>query len=116
MKPNIKAIAIGQAVFSLLGLKISKTGLINTSYGTKSIEGLGNVILRIVDEESERLSDLYPTAKMEQSIKFLIANKLGADYSYDKVIDAYVVLLNVNDFNDLIKSEMSLNEAIDAII
>ena len=116
MKPNIKAIAIGQAVFSLLGLKISKAGLINTSFGTKSIEGLGNVVIRIVDEETERLSDLYPTEKMERSIQLLIANKLGSDYSLDRVTDVYVDLLRLNDYNNIIQSEMALNEAIDAII
>jgi len=50
-------IAIGQELAQLLSLKLNKAGLVPTSYGTKSIEGLGAVILRIVEEQTQRITE-----------------------------------------------------------
>jgi hypothetical protein len=48
-------IAIGYEVAKLLNLKVNKLGVINTSYGTKSIQGLGATIQRIIEEQKQRL-------------------------------------------------------------
>lgn len=51
-------VAIGQAVSELLNLKFDKyLGRTKTSWGSKSIEGLGACITRIVEEQTERLKD-----------------------------------------------------------
>lgn len=49
-------IAIGYEVNQLLGLKFGKDGRTKTNWGTKSIQGLGACILRIVEEQKERLN------------------------------------------------------------
>lgn len=46
-------VAIGQRVAELLKIKVNKLGLLNTSWGTKTIQGLGACILRIAEEEEE---------------------------------------------------------------
>jgi hypothetical protein len=57
-KEIVLNVAIGQKVFELLNLKMNKkTGKIETLWGTKTIQGLGATIARIVREENERLSD-----------------------------------------------------------
>ncbi len=56
------------------------------------------------------------TPLMDLSIQCKIANMLGSDYSFDKVIDTYTELLNLNDAKDFLQSEISLEEAISAII
>ena len=56
-KETVLNIAVGQRIFELLNLKISKSGRIYTSYGDKTIEGLGATINRIIEEENERLKD-----------------------------------------------------------
>lgn len=56
-KKNTLEIAIGQRVTELLNLKFSTIGRTRTSWGTKSIQGLGACITRIVEEETERLAD-----------------------------------------------------------
>ena len=52
-------IEIGRKVFGLLGLKISKIGRIDTSYGTKTIQGLGAVISRIVRESTQEVTEFH---------------------------------------------------------
>jgi hypothetical protein len=49
-------VAIGYEVSQLLNLKFGKDGRTNTSWGTKSIEGLGACITRIVEEQTKRLN------------------------------------------------------------
>lgn len=53
-------VAIGQRIAELLDLKFSKSGRTNTTWGTKSIQGLGACIDRITEEEKERLKDWKP--------------------------------------------------------
>lgn len=48
-------VAIGHEVSQLLNLKFGKDGRTKTSWGTKSIQGLGACITRIVEEQAERL-------------------------------------------------------------
>jgi hypothetical protein len=49
-------VAIGPQVAQLLFLKFDKKmGRTKTTYGTKSIQGLGTSIMRIVEEETSRL-------------------------------------------------------------
>ena len=50
-------IAVGQSIFYLLRLNISKSGKIKTAFGDKTIQGLGATINRIIEEENERLED-----------------------------------------------------------
>jgi len=54
-KEYLLNVAIGQKVSELLGLKISKQGRIKTSFGDKTWIGLGATILRIVEEENEKM-------------------------------------------------------------
>ena len=49
------SVAVGQKVAELLNLKFGKDGRTKTSWGTKSLQGLGACITRIVEEETERL-------------------------------------------------------------
>ena len=56
-KENVLSVAIGQKVSELLALKFGKDGRTKTTWGTKSIQGLGACITRIVEEETERLKD-----------------------------------------------------------
>lgn len=51
------SVAIGHEIASLLNLKFGKDGRTKTSWGTKSIQGLGACITRIVDEQTQRLSE-----------------------------------------------------------
>lgn len=49
-------VAIGYEVAQLLKLKVnSKTGLIQTAWGTKTVRGLGVCIIRITEEQKDRL-------------------------------------------------------------
>lgn len=48
-------VAIGHEVAQLLNLKFGKDGRTKTSWGTKSIQGLGACITRIIEEQTERL-------------------------------------------------------------
>ena len=51
-------VAIGYEVSQLLSLKFSKAeGRTKTAWGTKSVQGLGACIARIVQEQTERLKD-----------------------------------------------------------
>ena len=51
-------VAIGYEIAQLLNLKFSnKDGKIKTSWGTKSVLGLGACITQIVEEQTERLKD-----------------------------------------------------------
>lgn len=52
LAPNETAVTIGQRVAEFLNLKF-KDSRTNTSWGTKSIEGLGKCIERIVEEENK---------------------------------------------------------------
>ncbi|HRG11386.1 MAG TPA: hypothetical protein PLJ08_22620 [Cyclobacteriaceae bacterium] len=56
-KEQLLEIAVGQRVAELLNLKFNTIGRTNTSWGTKSIQGLGACITRIIEEEQIRLSD-----------------------------------------------------------
>ena len=57
-KNNALKVAIGYEVANLLSLKVNKTtGYLNTTIGTKSIQGLGAVILRIVQEQTDRINN-----------------------------------------------------------
>ncbi len=47
-------VAIGYEVSQLLNLKFGKDGRTKTSWGTKSVEGLGACIQRIVEEQTEK--------------------------------------------------------------
>lgn len=50
--------AIGQAVGELLSVKFNKTdGRCKTSWGTKTVQGLGASIMRIVEEHTDRLTE-----------------------------------------------------------
>ena len=51
------SVAVGQKVSELLNLKFGKDGRTKTTWGTKSVQGLGACITRIVEEETERLKD-----------------------------------------------------------
>lgn len=48
-------IAIGYEVAQLLGLKFGKDGRTKTTWGTKSVQGLGACIARIIEEQTKRL-------------------------------------------------------------
>ena len=48
-------IAIGYEVAQLLGLKFGKDGRTKTTWGAKSIQGLGACISRIIEEQTKRL-------------------------------------------------------------
>lgn len=53
---TVYEVAVGQKVAALLNLKVNKiTGVLNTSIGTKSIQGLGACIIRIIEEENNHL-------------------------------------------------------------
>lgn len=59
-KPDVKLldIGVGQRVGELLDLKFDRvSGRCKTTWGNKSVEGLGKCILRIADEEAKRLSN-----------------------------------------------------------
>jgi len=56
-KETAVSVAIGQRLSDLLNLKIGKDGKINTSWGRKTIKGLGSCIIAIVEDENERLKD-----------------------------------------------------------
>ena len=56
-KTQLLNIATGQKVAELLSLKVGKDGRIKTDWGTKTIQGLGACINRIVEEESERINE-----------------------------------------------------------
>jgi hypothetical protein len=51
------SVAIGHEVAILLNLEFNNIGRTKTSWGTKSVRGLGNCIIRIVEEQSERLKE-----------------------------------------------------------
>ena len=49
-------ISVGQKIASLLNLKVNKTtGLIDTSIGKKTIQGLGIYLIGIIEEENNHL-------------------------------------------------------------
>ena len=50
------SVAIGYEVSNLLSLKF-RDGRTNTTWGTKTIQGLGACIERIVEEQTKRLSE-----------------------------------------------------------
>lgn len=56
-KEIVLSVAVGQKISELLSLKFGKDGRTKTTWGTKSIQGLGACITRIVEEEKERLKD-----------------------------------------------------------
>jgi hypothetical protein len=49
-------VAVGQRVAELLFLKVNKIGRLKTSWGDKSIIGLGATINRIIEEETQRIN------------------------------------------------------------
>jgi hypothetical protein len=49
-------VAIGHEIAKLLSLKFDKQGRTKTTWGTKSVQGLGACITRIIEEQKERLS------------------------------------------------------------
>jgi hypothetical protein len=49
-------IAIGYELLQLLNLKVDAAGKVKTSWGKKSVEGLGASVLSIVEQQKERLS------------------------------------------------------------
>lgn len=51
------SVAIGHEVSKLLKLKFNKEGRTSTDWGTKSVEGLGKCIQRIVEEQSQRIRE-----------------------------------------------------------
>lgn len=51
------SVAIGHEVAKLLNLKFNKQGRTNTSWGTKSVEGLGKCVQRIVEEQAARVRE-----------------------------------------------------------
>ena len=48
-------IAIGYEIAQMLNLKFDKEGRCKTSWGTKTVLGLGSCINRIIEEQKERL-------------------------------------------------------------
>jgi hypothetical protein len=56
-KETVLSVAVGQKISEFLALKFGKDGRTKTTWGTKSIQGLGACITRIVEEEKERLKD-----------------------------------------------------------
>jgi hypothetical protein len=48
------SVAIGYEVSQLLNLKFGKDGRTKTSWGTKTVQGIGACIQRIVEEETEK--------------------------------------------------------------
>ena len=48
---------VGQKIAELLGLKVNKLGRMNTSWGTKTILGLGACIVRIVEESKATINE-----------------------------------------------------------
>jgi hypothetical protein len=64
-KETVMQVAVGQRVAELLNLKFSTIGRTRTSWGTKSIQGLGACITRIMEEEQIRLADLPEEKKQE---------------------------------------------------
>lgn len=56
-KEKLLNIAIGQQIGEILNLKFDKTGKTKTTWGTKTVEGLGAIFNRIAEEEKERLKD-----------------------------------------------------------
>lgn len=49
--------AIGYEISQFLNIKFGKDGRCKTLWGTKSIQGLGASINRIIEEQKERLKD-----------------------------------------------------------
>ena len=50
-------VMVGQKIAELLGLKVNKLGRMNTSWGTKTILGLGACIVRIVEESKATINE-----------------------------------------------------------
>jgi hypothetical protein len=50
-------VMVGQKIAELLGLKVNKLGRMNTSWGTKTILGLGACIVRIVEESKSTINE-----------------------------------------------------------
>jgi len=52
-----QAIGLGKSIADILGLKMNKEGRYNTAWGTKTMQGLGLTVLRLVKEaESEKVN------------------------------------------------------------
>ena len=49
-------IAIGYELSQMLNLKFDKQGRCKTTWGTKTVQGLGACINRIIEEQKERLN------------------------------------------------------------
>ena len=49
-------IAVGQKISQILYLKFGKNGKCKTDLGIKSIQGLGSMIVQIVEQEKERIN------------------------------------------------------------
>ncbi len=47
-------VAIGYEISKLLSLKVNKIGHIQTTWGSKTVRGLGVSILRIIEEQTEK--------------------------------------------------------------
>jgi hypothetical protein len=63
-------VAIGQRVVELLNLKVGKElGQLKTTWGSKTVRGLGAVITRIVEEEEHRLKEFYETSELFAPVK-----------------------------------------------
>jgi len=50
MQEGMRERMIGHEVIKFLNLKVDKDGFVQTSWGTKTVMGLGGSILRIVEE------------------------------------------------------------------
>lgn len=51
-KTKLLEIAIGQKVLDLFRLSVGKTGRINTTWGNKTVQGIGACIQRISEEQT----------------------------------------------------------------
>jgi hypothetical protein len=57
-KTRLLNIAIGQQIGELLFIKFNKQGKTGTNWGPKTVESLGASIIRLIQEETERLNNL----------------------------------------------------------
>ena len=89
---------IGSEVAKLLPLKFGKDGRTNTSWGTKSTEGLGRCIERIVYEAQEKT----PACK-------IVLQLMDKDYSYS---EALKIALDLNFETSKAELETELNKYI----
>jgi len=79
-----KAVKIGQEVAKLLPLKFGKDGRTQTSWGTKSLEGLGRCVERIVYEAQDKTHACKMVLQlMDKNYSYSEALKIALDLNFE---------------------------------